>query len=79
MIEEAGNTKGGRKLLAHIREKYGSVPKFCETHSLDRLKVQRVINGLVTRIDVDWALRVQEVTDQAILVEDWASDEAEAS
>lgn len=56
-------TDGGRDLLAFIRKQKSNIPKFCEEHGLDRVQIQRVINGeRWQRISVDLADRIEKAT-----------------
>lgn len=71
-IESAsGAAPAATKLLAHIREHYGTIPKFAEAHGLDRIKVQKAIHGKLTRIDVDFAVACFRATNGEVPVEDW--------
>lgn len=76
MAEEAFKPTGAVALLAYIREKYGSVPNFCDAHDLERIKVQRALNGEIQRIDVDFAFDIETATDGAVLAESWCSPES---
>jgi hypothetical protein len=58
-------------LLAYIRRRYGSIPAFCEANDLDRIKVQRAINGDIQRIDVEFAVAVEDATDGEVKPADW--------
>jgi hypothetical protein len=57
------------ELLAHIREQYGTIPAFSEAKGLDRFKVAKAVNGELQRVDVDFALDVEEAT--GIPAEHW--------
>jgi len=66
-IEKAAPNKASRGLLTYIRNKYGSIPAFCEKNpSLDRIKVQKAIAGKIKRIDVEFAANVEDATEGAI-------------
>lgn len=66
-----------QKLLDHIRGeadgqgKPKTIPAWCQEHRLDRLKVQKAINGDVTRIDVNFAVDCERATGGAVPAEDW--------
>ena len=60
-------------LLKWIRRRYGSIPKFCTAHELDRIQVQRAIRGEIQRITVDFALDIQDATDGEVHAELWAT------
>ncbi len=75
LISEACPIPGAQQLLAYIRERHGSIPAFCERHSLDRFKVARAINGEILKIDVDFAVAVQLATDGAVPAKSWRTDE----
>jgi len=60
-------TDGGRLLRAHLRMLGISVPDFCEKHGLDRIQVQRVLNGeRYKRITVEFAHAIERASDGAI-------------
>ncbi len=60
-------TDGGRDLRAYLTEQKISVPDFCEKHGLDRIQVQRVLNGeRWKRVTVDFANSIEKATDGAI-------------
>jgi hypothetical protein len=57
-------TEGGRLLRAHIKALDVSIPTFCEQHRLDRIQVQRVLNGeRWQRITVDFAHAIHRATE----------------
>lgn len=58
-------------LLAYIRRRYGSIPAFSEANELDRIKVQRAINGEIQRIDVEFAVAVEDATEGEVKPADW--------
>jgi hypothetical protein len=72
-ITEAKGPPGAEKLLRHIRESGLSIPKWCEEKGLDRLKVQKAINGSWQRFDVDFALSIERATGGDVAVADWAT------
>lgn len=76
-IEQASPVPAAQELLAYIRKHHdkGKLPAFCEKHGLDRLKVQRAINGDLTRIDVDFAFAVEDATGGEVKAEGWRVDE----
>lgn len=74
-IEEAKGPPGAFKLLAHIREHFDTIPKFCDKKGIDRIKVQKAIKGEFKRIDVSFALDVQAATDGKVALEDWVPGE----
>ena len=56
-------TDGGRDLRAFLTEHKISVPDFCEKHGLDRIQVQRVLNGeRWKRVTVDFAHSIDRAT-----------------
>jgi hypothetical protein len=69
--------EGSRKLLAHVREHYSSIPAFAEAHGLERQKVERAIDGRLQRVDVDFAAAIQAATKGAIEIADWTTDPEE--
>jgi hypothetical protein len=72
-IEEAKGPPASFKLLAFIRENYGTIPRFCEETGLDRIKVQKAIKGELVRVDVDFAFAIKVATSGAVEPEDWVS------
>jgi hypothetical protein len=62
-MSERRITDGGRELRAYLTENKVSVPDFCEQHGLDRIQVQRVLNGeRWKRITVDFADSIERAT-----------------
>lgn len=56
-------TDGGRELRAYVTELGISVPDFCDANGLDRIQVQRVMNGeRWKRISVDFAAAIEDAT-----------------
>lgn len=65
--EDVRITAGGLALRAHVSKLGVSVPDFCETHGLDRIQVQRVMNGdRWRRITVDFAWSIHRATKGAV-------------
>ena len=60
-----------KQLLEHIRGLDETIPDWCEKKGLDRLKVQKAINGDITRIDVNFAVDVENASGGAVKAEDW--------
>lgn len=66
-MSERRITEGGRDLRAYLTEIDMSVPDFCEKHGLDRIQVQRVLNGeRYKRITVEFADAIERATDGRI-------------
>ncbi len=60
-------TDGGRDLRAYLTEIKVSVPDFCEKHGLDRIQVQRILNGeRWKRVTVEFAHSIERATDGRI-------------
>lgn len=74
MKEQQTTTDGSRALRAYLRERDLSVSAFCREHDLDRIMVQRALNGDRKRISVDFALRIERATDGAVAMALWSSD-----
>jgi hypothetical protein len=66
-------TDGARLLRAWLHEQQISIPVFSEVHGLDRIMVQRAINGERRRISVDLALAIEVATNGGVPVAAWAS------
>lgn len=70
-------TDGARDLRAYLTEIDQSVPDFCEAHDLDRIQVQRVLNGeRWQRISVDFASAIDRATKGRIAWTRWLSKTA---
>lgn len=73
-------TDGGRELRAFLTRKGISVPKFCELHGLDRIQVQRALNGeRWKRITVDFAHSIEIATAGEVPMTAWRSVTADDS
>jgi hypothetical protein len=66
-------TDGGRELRAWLDEKAISVPRFCDQHELERVTVQRALNGELKRVSVDLAFAIKQATRGAVAIEAWLS------
>jgi len=56
-------TDGGRDLREYLTLKKISVPTFCEQQGLNRIQIQRVLNGeRYQRISVDLAFAIEDAT-----------------
>lgn len=56
-------TDGGRELRKLINASGMSVPDWCEAHDVERIQVQRVLNGAYwRRITVDFAHQIEVAT-----------------
>jgi len=73
-------TDAARELRAWIKRKYptGGVPRFCEEKELDRIAVQRALNGEIKRISVDFAFEIQAATGGTIKAQGWRSETGRA-
>ncbi len=72
-IVEAKGPAAASKLLHHIRELGTSIPKWCEEKGLDRLKVQKAINGQIVRVDAGFAFAIEKATGGAVPAKDWVA------
>ena len=59
-------TAGAKALRRYLNKIKTSVPVFCEANDLDRITVQRVLNGERTRISVDFAYAIYRATGGAV-------------
>jgi hypothetical protein len=67
-------TLGARDLRTWLTKQKKSIPTFCEEHHLDRIRVQRVINGEQwQRISVDFARAIETATGGAVRWSRWLS------
>jgi hypothetical protein len=72
-------TAGGRALRAYLRAHGNmSVPDFCEKHGIDRIRVQKAMNGGIRRVAVDLACAIEKATGGAVRVSLWAKNELRA-
>lgn len=69
-------TDGARALRAYLRDIGQSVPSFCEEHELDRIMVQRALNGERRRISVDFAAAIERATGGRVPWIRWRSETA---
>jgi hypothetical protein len=73
-------TKGGRKLIAHIRSEKTNIEKWCERHGFDRVGVTRLMNGDYwkrTTVDIAFELcRAANSEGAAIEIGDFRSSTA---
>lgn len=72
-------TEGGRLLRIYLDTLGMSVPDFCALHKLERIRVQRAINGqLWQRISIDFGLLIEKATDGGVPAWSFASSTARA-
>ena len=71
-----GLTEGAKLLRAHITLSGLNIPDWCDKHGVERITLQRVVNGDRLRISVDFALTIEKVTRGAVPVSAWASTKA---
>jgi hypothetical protein len=77
MADERRVTDGGRDLRVWLDRKGISVPRFCEENDLERIQVQRVLNGeRWQRITVDFAHSIETATDGDVSWRSFLSDTA---
>lgn len=66
-------TDGARALRRYLDDEGKSVPVFCEEHDLDRIQVQRAMNGERRRISVDFAHAIERATANSVEWWRWLS------
>lgn len=66
-------SKGARMLRAFVDENYpeGGVPRFCEVKKLDRIAVQRAMNGSTKRVSVGLAAKIEDATGGFVPMRAW--------
>lgn len=80
MANERKVTEGGRELLLFIQKRKLTIGAWCELHSLDRITVQRLINGdRFRQIPVDTAYAIQRATKGAVRTDMFRSATAVAA
>jgi hypothetical protein len=62
---------GALDLRRYIDEQGISVPDFCEAHGLERVQVQRMLNGERQRVSVEFAADIERATEGAVRVLRW--------
>jgi hypothetical protein len=72
-------TDGARALRAYLTRIEQSVPDFCEEHDLDRIQVQRALNGERQKISVDFAEAIEKATDGKVRWNQWTRRTAKAA
>lgn len=73
-VRARSTTAGARELRAYLSANGVSITRFCEANGLDRIQVQRVLNGERTRISVDFARNVERATSGAVAWHLWSSE-----
>lgn len=72
-------TQGAKDLRTWLTKNRKSIPTFCEEHDLDRITVQRVINGeRWQHITVNFAKAIEVATGGAVRWSRWLSENARA-
>jgi plasmid maintenance system antidote protein VapI len=80
MSTERIQTRGGRALQAWLRSQGKSIQSWCTELGLDRVRIQRLINGERSkRVTVDLAFQVQLATNGAVPASLFCSYEVPAS
>lgn len=73
-MRERRITDGARALRAYLEQERLSVPVFCERNGLDRIQVQRALNGeRWGRITVDFAESIERATKGRVSWRRWLS------
>ena len=65
---------GARALRAFLNTKDLSVPDFCQAHRMDRIQVQKALNGDTTRISVDLATSIERATEGVVVAAAWREE-----
>lgn len=65
---------GARALRRYLCGADLSVPRFCDAHGLDRITVQRALNGERRRITVDLAYAIEKATSGAVPYHLWRQE-----
>jgi hypothetical protein len=60
-------------VLALLADQGTSIPRFCVSHGLPRIVLQRALNGQRRRFTVDFACSVEDATDGHVVCADWRS------
>lgn len=70
-------TEGARRLRAYLNSNKISITAFCALHGLDRIQVQRALNGeRWKRITVDFAHAIHRATNGKVPLSKWQSKTA---
>lgn len=70
--------EGARLLKLYIDKTSKSVSDFCAKHSLDRVQVQRYLNGRRTRMSVAFAGEIETATGGEVPMRSWLPKEPKA-
>jgi hypothetical protein len=62
-----------------LRRRRLTVYAFCRLHHLDRIQVQRLLNGTVRRITVDLADDIERATEGEVPIRSWRLTESRAN
>lgn len=65
-------SEGVRAARAHIKRTNESIPKFCEKHGLDRLQLQRILDGRQKRVSVEFAAAFEKASNGEVELALWA-------
>jgi hypothetical protein len=72
--EEAA--EGARLLRKFLDARRLSIPKFADAHGVNRLVLQKLMNGAVKRVSVDVAYAIERATDGGVPMESWRARDA---
>lgn len=77
--EDSARWLGAVLLERHIREKYRTVPAFCEATGLERTYISRLIDGdRGDRMPVQMAAKIETATGGDVPIPSWAQREDSA-
>lgn len=68
----AERSDSARALDKHLRELGTSVPAWCEKHGIDRLLVQKLLDGRTTRGGLDALIKIRDASGGRVPLEGWA-------
>jgi plasmid maintenance system antidote protein VapI len=69
-------SRGGIELRAYLDRVGLTIPEFCEKHGLERVQVQRIVNGeRGHNLSTAWAKKIHDATDGEVPWDVWASDD----
>lgn len=64
-------TSGALDLRAYLDEIGQSVPDFCTEHGLERIGIQRMLNGQRRRISLEAAAQIEQATKGVVKMMRW--------
>jgi len=71
-------TRGAVLLRQYLNTQDLTVPEFAEKHGFCRIQLQRALKGERKKISVDFALAIEQATNNAVPIASWAHDKRDS-